>query len=140
MHTPRGPRRLPGSAGRLAKPCLTTTVTSQWRLAARAFVRGKRLTTLASVLDAAVEFARHGIAPEGTAPNIATLTSAVSERGWHVHLEELTRDRSGRRRFNALVWCRPDGARFGIHVRGRGFTEEDALATAVVRMLRHQPA
>ncbi|MDQ3045375.1 MAG: hypothetical protein M3R06_09560 [Chloroflexota bacterium] len=79
------------------------------------------------------------ITPNVASHDIVSLTSAVRQRGWHVHIEELSRDRSGRRRFTALVWCRPDGARFGIHVRGRGATEEAALATAFARMLRHQP-
>lgn len=84
--------------------------------------------------------ARHGIeaAPDGY--RFSALEATVTARGWTHRTEERDRGSSRRSRYQALVFVRGRGSvdlRFPsmLAARGRGETEEAALAQAVARML-----
>lgn len=81
--------------------------------------------------------AAHGVAagPEGYA--WSELMALAVARGWHVSVEPAARGSSARR-YRALVWT-TDGSPFDSYSsRGRGATEEAALAHALAVALRHQ--
>ena len=83
--------------------------------------------------------ARHGIA-SGTGDGLAALEATIAARGWNHRTEERAAGSTRRSRYQALVFVRGEGCadpRFPsmLAARGRGATEEAALAQAVARML-----
>ena len=92
--------------------------------------------------DVPAVLARHGIDPGPQGYDLAALERAILTRGWRHRTEER---RSRTMRYQALVFARIEGvARTAPdHVsslwgRGRGATEEEALALALTRMLRRR--
>ncbi len=83
--------------------------------------------------------ARHGIL-SGTGNALAALEATIAARGWSHRTEERAAGSTRRSRYQALVFVRGEGSadpRFPsmLAARGRGATEEAALAQAVARML-----
>ena len=84
--------------------------------------------------------ARHGIQPGPGGYGLMTLEATAAARGWSHRTEERAPSASRRGRYQALVFARgAPGAdpRFAplLTARGRGETEEAALAQALARML-----
>ena len=94
------------------------------------------MTTLRDVTPV---LGRHGIEPGPRGYELATLERAILARGWR-HRTEERRNRGAR--YQALVFARLEGVAptdpdhvSSLWGRGRGATEEEALALALTRML-----
>ena len=92
-------------------------------------------------VDAVLE--AHGIGPGPEGYDLAALAAAVEGRGWSYRTEELDPDHRGRDRYRALVFRRTGGLVATGYAatrsyRGRGRTEEEALARAVAGMLARE--
>ena len=89
--------------------------------------------------DVPAVLARHGLVPGPAGFALWELAAAAAARGWGWGVEPVADSRPLRRPFRALVFApAPAGRRPGatsLSARGRGATEEEALAEALARML-----
>ena len=94
--------------------------------------------------DVGAVLAAHGITPGPTGYELAVLTGVLDARGWDHRVEELDPGHPSRDRFRAIVFRRTGnlvGGAAGVTraYRGRGRTEEEALAQALAAMLARRP-
>ena len=87
--------------------------------------------------------ARNGIDPAAGDGGLVALEATIAARGWTHRTEERAPGSTRRSRYQALVFKRGEGCsdpRFPsmLAARGRGATEEAALAQAVARMLARE--
>jgi hypothetical protein len=87
--------------------------------------------------DVDAVLALHGIIPGPNGFSWADLVGLAQARGWHAGAEEVPRPTPWTR-YRAIVW-RPSDPRFRgkatLTARGRGLTEEQALAAALASAL-----